>query len=202
MRVKITLLEEMLGMSPAKEDIFRDYIGSKAPNAATLEDEVATLGADAVEEREMTIFPKNEDGIPFLWDYQIKGFFKDSIGMLSKAGKAGYSGGKACAGLKAYKKAVDGLVFVNPRKILIDVNGEMGTCSRRLRASTPMGDRISLAKSETVSAGSTFEFEVTLLDASLEKVIKECLNYGKMRGFGGWRNSGKGIFTWEEVKMK
>lgn len=200
MKVKITLLEEMLGMSPAKEDIFRDYIGSKAPDAAKLEDEVSALGVDAVEEKEMMIFPKDENGTPFVWDYQMRGAFKDAIGMLSKAGKAGYKGGKACAGLKAYKKAVDGLIFVNPRKILINVNGTMGTCSRRLRASTPMGERISLAKSETVPAGSTFEFEVILLDDSLEKVIRECLDYGNLRGFGGWRNSGKGIFEWEEIK--
>lgn len=200
MKVKITLNEEMLGMSPANADIYREYIASKSPDAATIDEEVASVGVDAVEEKGITVFPRTEDGTPFLWDYQIKGFFKDTCQMLSKAGKAGYEGGKACAALKAYKKAIDGLLFVSPRKIPVSLFGEIGFCSRPLRAMTMQGERVSLAKSETCPAGSTIEFEITCLDKNLEKMVVECLNYGSMRGLGQWRNSGKGVFDWEEVK--
>lgn len=200
MKVKITLNEEMLGMSPANADIYREYIASKSPDAATIDEEVASVGVDAVEEKGITVFPRTEDGTPFLWDYQIKGFFKDTCQMLSKAGKAGYEGGKACAALKAYKKAIDGLLFVSPRKIPVSLSGEIGFCSRPLRAMTMQGERVSLAKSETCPAGSTIEFEITCLDKNLEKMVVECLNYGSMRGLGQWRNSGKGVFEWEEVK--
>ena len=200
MKVKITLNEEMLGMSPANADIYREYIASKSPDAATIDEEVASVGVDAVEEKGITVFPRTEDGAPFLWDYQIKGFFKDTCQMLSKAGKAGYEGGKACAALKAYKKAIDGLLFVSPRKIPVSLSGEIGFCSRPLRAMTMQGERVSLAKSETCPAGSTIEFEITCLDKNLEKMVVECLNYGSMRGLGQWRNSGKGVFDWEEVK--
>ena len=200
MKVKITLNEEMLGMSPANADIYREYIASKSPDAATIDEEVASVGVDAVEEKGITVFPRMEDGTPFLWDYQIKGFFKDTCQMLSKAGKAGYEGGKACAALKAYKKAIDGLLFVRPRKIPVGLSGEIGFCSRPLRAMTMQGERVSLAKSETCPAGSSIEFEITCLDKNLEKVVVECLNYGSMRGLGQWRNSGKGVFSWEEVK--
>lgn len=200
MKVKITLNEEMLGMSPANADIYREYIASKSPDAATIDEEVASVGVDAVEEKGITVFPRTEDGTPFLWDYQIKGFFKDTCQMLSKAGKAGYEGGKACAALKAYKKAIDGLLFVSPRKIPVNLFGEIGFCSRPLRAMTMQGERVSLAKSETCPAGSTIEFEITCLDKNLEKMVVECLNYGSMRGLGQWRNSGKGVFDWEEVK--
>ena len=200
MKVKITLNEEMLGMSPANADIYREYIASKSPDAATIDEEVASVGVDAVEEKGITVFPRMEDGTPFLWDYQIKGFFKDTCQMLSKAGKAGYEGGKACAALKAYKKAIDGLLFVSPRKIPVSLSGEIGFCSRPLRAMTMQGERVSLAKSETCPAGSTIEFEITCLDKNLEKMVVECLNYGSMRGLGQWRNSGKGVFSWEEVK--
>ena len=200
MKVKITLNEEMLGMSPANADIYREYIASKSPDAATIDEEVASVGVDAVEEKGITVFPRTEDGTPFLWDYQIKGFFKDTCQMLSKAGKAGYEGGKACAALKAYKKAIDGLLFVSPRKIPVNLPGEIGFCSRPLRAMTMQGERVSLAKSETCPAGSTIEFEITCLDKNLEKMVVECLNYGSMRGLGQWRNSGKGVFSWEEVK--
>ena len=200
MKVKITLNEEMLGMSPANADIYREYIASKSPDAATIDEEVASVGVDAVEEKGITVFPRTEDGTTFLWDYQIKGFFKDTCQMLSKAGKAGYEGGKACAALKAYKKAIDGLLFVSPRKIPVSLSGEIGFCSRPLRAMTMQGERVSLAKSETCPAGSTIEFEITCLDKNLEKMAVECLNYGSMRGLGQWRNSGKGVFDWEEVK--
>lgn len=200
MKVKITLNEEMLGMSPANADIYREYIASKSPDAATIDEEVASVGVDAVEEKGITVFPRTEYGTPFLWDYQIKGFFKDTCQMLSKAGKAGYEGGKACAALKAYKKAIDGLLFVSPRKIPVNLSGEIGFCSRPLRAMTMQGERVSLAKSETCPAGSTIEFEITCLDKNLEKMVVECLNYGSMRGLGQWRNSGKGVFDWEEVK--
>ena len=200
MKVKITLNEEMLGMSPANADIYREYIASKSPDAATIDEEVASIGVDAVEEKGITVFPRTEDGTPFLWDYQIKGFFKDTCQMLSKAGKAGYEGGKACAALKAYKKAIDGLLFVSPRKIPVTLSGEIGFCSRPLRAMTMQGERVSLAKSETCPAGSTIEFEITCLDKNLEKMVIECLNYGSMRGLGQWRNSGKGVFTWEKAE--
>lgn len=200
MKVKITLNEEMLGMSPANADIYREYIASKSPDAETIDEEVASVGVDAVEEKGITVFPRTEDGTPFMWDYQIKGFFKDTCQMLSKAGKAGYEGGKACAVLKAYKKAIDGLLFVSPRKIPVNLSGEIGFCSRPLRAMTMQGERVSLAKSETCPAGSTIEFEITCLDKNLEKMVVECLNYGSMRGLGQWRNSGKGVFSWEEVK--
>lgn len=202
MKVRVILNEEMLGMSPANKDIYREFIASKSPDATTMEEEVEAIGVDAVEEKGITVFPRDEDGDPFLWDYQIKGFFKDSMQMLIKAGKAGYEGGKHCAQLKAYKKLIDGNLFIYPRKIKIKIpEGEqMGYCSRSLRAQTMQGERTSVAKSETVPAGSQMEFEVVLLGSTLEKPVKECLNYGEYRGLGQWRNSGKGVFSWEEIK--
>ena len=199
MKVKIILNEEMLGMSPSNKDIYREFIASKSPDAATMEEEVEAIGVDAVEEKGITVFPRDDDGDPFLWDYQIKGFFKDSMQMLIKAGKAGYEGGKYCAQLKAYKKLIDGTLFIFPRKIKVKIpEGEhMGYCSRSLRAQTMQGERTSVEKSETVPAGSTLELEIVLMGDTLEKPVKECLDYGEYRGLGQWRNSGKGVFSWE-----
>ena len=56
--VKITFLEGPLGTAPNDEDVYRNFIGSKAPDAATIEDEVAALGADAVVEKGMTVFQR------------------------------------------------------------------------------------------------------------------------------------------------
>ena len=144
MKVKIELLEEMLGTSSANPDIHREFIASKGPNAQTMEEEVAAIGVEEATEKAMTIFPKFEDGRPFMWDYQMKGAFKDACGMLYRAKWS------VSAGIKAYKKIIDGLVFVAPRKIAIVFDGEMGDCQRPLRASTPQGERNTLASSETV----------------------------------------------------
>lgn len=59
--------------------------------------------------------------------------------------------------------------------------------------------RVSIAKSESVPAGSTAEFEIECLDPGLEAMVRECLNYGTKRGLGQWRNSGKGRYEWEEL---
>ena len=66
-KVRLTFTEPLLGTSPANPEIYREFIGSKAPDAATVEDEVEALGADAVAEKSMTVFPRNADGVPFLY---------------------------------------------------------------------------------------------------------------------------------------
>lgn len=200
MKIRITLTEEVLGSSPSNEELLAAYIASKAPTDDLTAQEVDNIKAQAAEER-TTIFPKTADGTPFIYDYQIKGMFKDSCKALATAGKAGYPGGKHCAALKAYKKAIDGLIFVSPREIPYNLHGlKMGFCERPLRAQTPMGERVSIAKSESVPAGATAEFEIECLDEKLEDMVRECLDYGAKHGLGQWRNSGKGRFEWEEVK--
>ena len=194
LEIKITLLEEMLGTSPNNADIYRDYIASKAPDASTMEEEVEALGADAAAERGMTVFSRDENGNPAMYDYHIKGFFKDACSMLKKA-----TGSKSAA-LKAHKKMIDGLVFVNPRmiSIILPDGAEIGCCQRPLRASTAQGERVTLSMSEAVPAGSTMELEITCLTDGDEEYVREWLNYGVYRGLGQWRNSGKGRFSWEE----
>lgn len=193
MKVRLTLTEEALGMMPANKELHETYIASKAPDAPKIEEEIAAVGVGEVVEKTMTVFPKLEDGTPFFWDYQIRGMFKDSIGMLRRIKD------KKCSKLTSYKKVVDGLIFVNERKIPIHLSGPMGDCQRPLRADTMQGPRVALAHSESVPAGSTLEFTINLLDDSLEGVIRECLDYGKLRGLGQWRNSGCGRFNWEEI---
>lgn len=200
--VKAKLLEAMLGTSPADKEIYSSYIGSNAPDAQTLEEEIAALGADNVAEKGMTVFPRTDDGAPFIYDYQIKGFFKDSCKMLSKLSKEKDAKGKKkpvneSSKLRSYKQDIDGLIFVSPREIPIIFDGEIGVCQRPLRASTPMGERVALASSEEVPAGATIEFEVTCLDDDHVAAVLEWLDYGRMRGLGQWRNSGKGRFEYE-----
>lgn len=203
LKVKITFLEPVLGTWPSNQNVARDFIASKSPNAATIEDEVAALGADAVADKGMTVFPRNENGEPVLYDYQIKGFFKDSCGMLARVGGKTETGKKRAVNesgkLSAYKKVIDGLIFPQPRMIPIKVNGKIGDFQRPLRAQTAQGERVSLANSEEIPAGSTCEFEILLMDESLENAVLEWLDYGVLRGIGQWRNSGKGRFTFDII---
>lgn len=192
LKIKITLEEDLLGTASANPEIHREFIASKSPDAGTIEDEVKAIGAEAATEKAMTVFPR-ENGKPILYDYQIKGFFKDACGSLARVP------GTISNKLKAYKKIIDGTIFVQPRKIHIDMVGPVGNCQRPLRAETAQGPRVALANSETISAGSSFVVDVVLLDEGSEKTVREWLDYGALRGLGQWRNSGKGRFSWEEV---
>jgi len=186
--VHLRFIDEALGTSSANKEIYSDYIASKAPDAATKEDEVASFGAEAVAEKGTTVFQRLEDGTPYMYDYQVKGAFKEACGMLRRAT------GTKSSKVKAFKKEIDGLVFVSPRRIrlVIPEGGEMGVCERPLRAATPQGERIALARSETVPAGTTMDFSVTCLNDATVPVLVEWLQYFRLHGLSQWRNAGKG----------
>lgn len=193
-KVRITFKEEVLGTANSDKDIHEEYIASKAPDAPSKAEEVAALGVEEVVLKGMTIFPKDENGNPFLWDYQVKGFFK------SAASAGSYIGGDFK--LANYKKKIDLLVFINERRIplCIPEGMEMGTCQRPLRAQTMQGERVALANSETCPAGTTAEFTIRVLDDSMAKFVYQWLDYGQYNGFGAWRNSSKGSFTWRLIE--
>lgn len=196
MRVRLTFTDELLGTASNDPSIHEAFIASKAPDAPSTAEEVEALGVEEVVEKGMTVFPRTADGDPFIWDYQIKGFFKDSCGMLRKA--SGSESGK----IKAYKKEIDGLIFIEERQIPISLSGEITSCQRPLRAASPQGERVALANSEAIPAGSSIEFTIQILDSHLKNAVKEWLDYGKLRGIGQWRNSGKGRFEWEEIPFE
>lgn len=196
LKVKVTFTEEILGTASSNKDIHEEFIASKAPDAPSMEEEVAAIGVAEVFDKSLTVFPRNADNKPIAWDYQWKGFFKDACGMLRKVD------GSACSKIKAYKKEVDGLIFIAPRQIPIEFDGEISICQRPLRAQTAQGERIALASSESIPAGATMTFEIKMLVPGHEKAIREMLNYGSLRGFGQWRNSGKGCFTYEVLEER
>ncbi len=190
--VKLTYIDELLGTGSANPEIHSEFIASKAPDAQSREEEVAAIGVEEAIDKAMTVFSKDEDGNPFLWDYQIKGFFKDCCGMLRRADNM------KSKGLKAYKKEIDGLIFPTPRKIplILPEGGKIGSCQRPLRASTAQGERIALANSETVPAGTTQAFSIVMLRDNLLPLVKEWLDYGMLHGTGQWRNAGFGRFVY------
>ena len=194
-RVKFTFTEPILGTASANKNLHGDYIASKAPDAKSKEEEIAAIGAEEYAEKQMTVFPKDADGNPFIWDYQIRGFFKDTCSALQKCKGEDFS--KASCAMKAFKKIIDGAIFVEERRIPIAMNGEIGIMERPLRASTPQGERVALASSEMIPEGSTIEFTITCLSDQYVPAVKEWLDYGKYRGLGQWRNASFGRYRYE-----
>ncbi len=197
--VRITFTEEVLGTSPNNPNIHDEFIASKAPDAVSREEEIAAIGVEEAIEKSMTVFPRMKDDsgneVPFLWNYQIKGFFKDTCSALRKIK------GSESSKIKAFKKEIDGLIFIAERKIPFqNPDGlAVGDCQRSLRAQTAQGERTSLACSETVPAGSFAEFHIEVFKPELCEAVREWLDFGTRRGLCQWRNSGKGTFVWEEI---
>lgn len=128
--VRLTLLEEALGMTPGDPEIYGNWIASKAPEPEVGEEEVGVIeGMDAVEDA-TTCFPRTEDGVPFCWDYQIKGFFKDACSALRRVP------GTRSSKLTAFKKVIDGTVFVEQRRIPFQLP-EGAECGRPRLAAWP-----------------------------------------------------------------
>jgi hypothetical protein len=195
-KVRITLTEEMLGTKAANKDVFADFIASKAPDDDSRKQELET--AEHREEAGTTVFHA-QNGNPGIWDYQVKGFFKDACGSMNRFDSDARNGLEK---LPAYKTKIDGCIFVEPRFIPIQFpSGQtIGICERPLRADTAQGPRVSLCRSETAPAGSSFEVIITVLSKELVPYVMAWLAYGELRGLGQWRNSGKGRFTSEIIK--
>jgi hypothetical protein len=96
----------------------------------------------------------------------IKGFFKDACGMLRRVKGSGSSK------LRAYKKEIDGLVFVTPRQIPLVL---------------PEGAELGLLERPVLGGGIG------------DDLLREWFNYGALRGLGQWRNASYGRFEWEEL---
>lgn len=193
LRVKITFLQELLGTQTGDKEVYKSFIGSKAPDAKSLEEEVENIGADGVIEKGKTVFPR-VNGIPVLYDYQIKGFFKEACKALNKIS------GTESSDIKAYKQEIDLRIFVENRCNELKNFDTITEFERPIRCSTPQGERISLAISEMLPIGTTCEFAIICLDDKRIKAVKEWLDYGKFHGFLQFRNGGFGKFSWEEVK--
>ncbi len=192
--VELTFTEPLLATCAGNKEVATEFILNKHPNGEAAADELESLETEAETlEKASTVFPRLADDKPFLWDYQVKGFFKDAASMLNRALPKEKQ-------LKAHKKVIDGLIFVKPRKIKINLSGGITVIERPLRASTAQGERIALARSEAAPAGSTVRFEIVCLLDKLIPAIKSWLDYGQMRGLGQWRNSGMGRFDWCEIE--
>ncbi len=177
----IELLTEMLGTVTKDPEVYRTYIESKKPESI---DEKEYLTVEKVEEKGWTGFHKDENGL-FIFDYLCKGFLKHAGNVLKDSLK-----------IKALRSKIDDYVFISPRRIYLGQDIPDGILERPLRAMTAQGPRVTLARSDYISAGKQLTFEITLLPHKeiTWEVIDTLLAYGELQGLGQWRNSGCGKF--------
>lgn len=202
LKVRLTLTEDILGTLPSNPDIYSTYIASKSDkkdeevermrSTKEIIDEELTSKEEEPPET-LTVFVRDDDGQPCVYDYLIKGFFKNANKALRLSDFA------KCKKLSAYKTKIDNLLFITPRLIKLETDQPVTYCERPLRASTAQGERIALSASESLPAGTTLEFTIHSLNKEMMTYVREYLDYGQLNGLGQWHNSGKGRFTWEEI---
>ena len=202
LKVRCTFRHPILGTKPNDPEIHAHYVASKAPDAKTMAEEVEALGSEAVEEMSKTVFPKLEDGTPFMYAYMVKGFFKEAARAMKKV--PGTKTSKATAYIKTIDNFIDVCGPYEDERILpmfmpIDLDLKATDNQRPLRAQTMQGERVALAHSEEAPQGTYIEFTVRMLRESDEALVREWLDYGELKGMGQWRNAGWGKFSWEEV---
>lgn len=185
--VTLTFLTDILGTVPLNKEIYVDFIASKPDAPPKAVEEADTI---ALEEKGKTGFHRMPDGTPALYDYVWKGYLKDASSMMNRVD------GSLSKKMKAYRKIIDGLIFVEPRLMPFAMSGPVGELQRPLRAQTAQGERVALAFSETVPAGSTITFEMIILEDKVvtEEWLREVMQYGKYRGLGQWRSASWGRF--------
>lgn len=193
MVVELTFKDEFLGTLPGDPEVYAQYVASKAPDAPTIQQEIEEFGVDETYEKGITVFARNEEENPCLFNYVIKGQFKNACSILRSCPNT------ASKKLTAFKKKIDGGIFIEPRKIPIEFDGKIEICERPLRASTPQGERVALAASEMIKPGAKLKFIIKVLDPAMIPLITEWLDYGAYNGLGQWHNSGKGRFDWKDI---
>lgn len=186
--VRWTLIEPVLGGVPKDPAVYQSYIASLAPAAEMGAEELATVppAADVAEQRGWTGFHTDEAGQAFVYNYAILGYLRDAGNIL-----------KEQAGVKNLRSKLENFLYVLPRRIYL--HGEPGgVLERPLRAMTAMGPRVTLARSDTYSTGTTLDIHLRLLGhKQLDwQLVATLLDLGELHGFGRWRTGGWGAFRW------
>jgi hypothetical protein len=176
--------------------------------SSTTDPLLAKLGADLA-----PIVRKR--GHLFTYDYTVRGFLKESSNALRQI---------AAHDVKGCRGKIDQFVFAYPRRIPFlaekthAADRKAGGCGcgpegatgcflihaphdvleRPLRADTPLGPRVALARSDLLNAGTRLEFDLKILWPKVftEEILRMCFERGEMLGFGQFRTGSYGRFTY------
>lgn len=148
--IEVQYLKPALGVSSSSKEMYAEYIASKAPNAASTEEEIEAIGEDgkfmkgtsiyhrtraawdektgryrAIKPESMPRIPEGmeiDENHPYVYDYQVRGFFKEAFSAMQRASKS-ETGNKDVkfSTITAFKKAVDLQMFIEPRNICLNI---------------------------------------------------------------------------------
>jgi len=201
MLVRILFETPVLGTLSGNKKVFTDFQANKHPEG-TQQEELDAIPLSEQIEKGSTIFPRDEKGY-FIWDYQWKGFFKETIEALYHLSGNFTKEYQKKFGIHPYryKKTVDKLIMVYPRKCYFTMpeGGELSIYERPLRGQTMQGERICLTRSEMLPAGTVSELEIRWNNDALGEIIEHCLDSGKELGTLQFRSGGYGRFIWKQV---
>lgn len=183
-KVRVRLLEPLLGTVPKDPELYATYIAAKTEDIEAQKEEVTTVPTAPDESKGWTGFHEDKDGL-FVYDYLVRGFLKSAMEVMQAT--------EQLTKIPAYKKWSDHLLFVFPRRIHFGMEKPDGKLERPLRAMTPEGPRVTLTRSDFIREGRELEFEIHVLPNTKKitwEAIEKCLHYGAYVGFGQWRGSG------------
>jgi hypothetical protein len=199
LKFKIKLAQEILGSCNANPDLHREQVAGRSKDAEKVKEEMAHLPAEELLDKATTVFSRDDDGSPIIWDFQIRGQLKEALGvLLDLPDWKETSVGKTKISKYTHKRIVDNFIFVTPRRIKLCEPTTLATFTRPLRGQTMQGERVALVTSEVVPA-SEFTIEVHTLHPVLDDLVRKCLAYGQWKGLGQFRNGGYGRFHAEEL---
>lgn len=200
--VRITLTENLLASSPAQPAVYEEFIAArKRKDGEDRGDEVETLPAEKQEMTGWSVFHRDETGL-FLFDYHLRGFLKAAAQAITST-----------KGMSAFRHKIDMWLFVQPRRLYIYdglVPGSFsilqkpdGVLERPVRAMTMQGPRVTVKRSDYVSAGRRVDAQLAVLPLGQKEITEErlraWLDYGAMQGLGEWRSGSYGRFSYEII---
>ena len=213
LKIRVTFTNKLYAISPNNPDMRNDFMAWKAKQAMNgkteaveellkkilpnLSDEqrgivMANNLADEID-KGVLIFPRTDAGLPFIYGYQWKGFFKEKFDFLRNLPD------KTCSIVPAWRKKIDGLFFIkdleNP--IILPDGQEPYVSDRIVRFDVKGTPTTAFNSCETAPAGTTCEFTVVCFLDGFAKCVQECLEHGRYSGTGGRRNDSHGTFTYE-----
>lgn len=183
-RLDIELNTPLLGSQPGHNTPAQTFLKNKAleinPDIEGELDEESKTLEEAVT-KGATIFHKI-DNKAVLFNYHIKGLLKECGEFFNGVD------------LKQVRSKLDNSLFVGPRIIPLQYEGEITYLERPLKAMTMQGPRVSLAISEMIQPPIKLTCELTVIENTkynfTEEMLREFLDYSKLKGMGQWRNSG------------
>lgn len=199
-QVKVKFVRPILGAVPYDKEVYARYIFSLAEkNGIELTEEQLEEELDTItdlEEKGWTGFHRDSDGYPLEYDYTWLGFMKEAAYACNKIK------GSVTSSVRAWRKTMTSLARVVPRQIPYILPDEVDkdfleVLERPLRAETPKGSRVALARSDILPPGTTMEFQVKAPEGCqvTKEWIQELFEFGsEFIGYRQWRSGGYGQF--------